>query len=126
MSIYCVITTKNRVELFQKALKSVQEQTKKPNKIIVVSDSDHDNYEKEKNLALNNAVILRDKYESNYAGNLNTAIDYIIKEEYNNQSIFDISNIYIAFLDDDDTWRKNYLETCRKYLYDSPDFVVII
>jgi len=124
MRIYCVIATKNRVELLQKALNSVHNQTKKPNKIIIVSDSDHDNYEKEKNLALNNSVILRDKYESNYAGNLNTAIDYIITEEYNNQSIFDISGIYIAFLDDDDTWRREYLETCIKYLYDAPDFVV--
>lgn len=124
MSIYCVIATKNRVELLQKALNSVHEQTKKPNKIIIVSDSSNDNYEKEKQLALNNEVILRDEYEHNYAGNLNTAIDYIIKEEFNNQSTFNISNIYIAFLDDDDTWRKNYLETCKKYLYDSPDFVV--
>ena len=124
MSIYCVIATKNRVELLQKAFNSVLEQTKKPNKIIIASDSDDNNYEQEKNLVLNKAVILRDKYERNYAGNLNTAIDYIIKEEYNNQSIFNISDIYVAFLDDDDTWRKNYLETCKKYLYDSPDFVV--
>ena len=123
MKIYCVITTKNRFEFFQKAFYSVQEQTKKPYKIIIVSDSDNDNYEKEKNLVLKNGVLLKDEYEHNYAGSLNTAIDYIIKEEINNNK-FDISNIYLAFLDDDDIWRKNYLEICKKYLYDSPDFVV--
>ena len=124
MKIYCVIATKNRLELLQKALHSVEDQTKVPNKIIIVSDSDDDIYEKEKNLILKNSILLRDKYEHNYAGNLNTAIDYIIKEEINNEQIFDISNIYIAFLDDDDTWRKNYIEICSKHLYDRPDFVV--
>ena len=123
MRIYCVITTKNRVELFQKALNSVHDQTKSPNKIIIISDSTDDNYEKEKKLILKTDTILRDIYERNYAGSLNTAIDYIIKEEYTNESQFNIKDIYIAFLDDDDTWRKNYLEVCRQYLYDSPDFV---
>ena len=40
MKVYCVITTKNRFELFTKAFNSVQEQTKKPYQIIVISDSD--------------------------------------------------------------------------------------
>lgn len=124
MKIYSIITTKNRVELFKKALCSIREQIKKPYKIIIVSDSDNENYEKEKKLISNSEVLLRDEYEHNYGGSLNTAIDYIIKEEKNNNSIFDISNIYLAFLDDDDSWRNNYLEICKKYLYDSPDFVV--
>ena len=54
MKIYCVIATKNRLELLQKALHSVEDQTKVPNKIIIVSDSDDDIYEKEKNLILKN------------------------------------------------------------------------
>ena len=123
MKIYCIITTKNRFELFNNSFNSVQKQTKKPFKIIIVSDSDNDIYEKEKNLISTKGILLKDKYEHNYAGSLNTAIDYIINEEINNNDIFDISKIYLAFLDDDDTWRENYLETCRKYLYDSPDFV---
>ena len=127
MKIYCVITTKNRVEFLEKALSSVRGQTKKPDKIIIASDSDDDNYKAERNFIENNTdniVLLKDEYEHNYAGNLNTAIDYIIREEIRAQSIFDISKIYLAFLDDDDTWKNNYLEICKKYLYDSPDFVV--
>lgn len=50
MKVYCVITTKNRIELFKKAFNSVQEQTKKPFQIIIISDSDDSNYEKEKAL----------------------------------------------------------------------------
>ena len=122
MKVYCVITTKNRIELFKKAFNSVQEQTKKPFQIIIISDSDDSNYEKEKALISKNGILLKDEYEHNYAGSLNTAIDHIIKEEMNNNK-FDLSNIYVAFLDDDDTWRKNYLETCIKHLYDSPYFV---
>ena len=127
MKIYCVITTKNRVEFLEKALSSVRGQTKKPDQIIIASDSDDDNYKTERNFIKNNTdniVLLKDEYEHNYAGNLNTAIDYIIREEIRAQSIFDISKIYLAFLDDDDTWKNNYLEICKKYLYDSPDFVV--
>ena len=124
MRIYCIIATKNRVELFQEALKSVHVQTKKPNKIIIISDSTDDNYEKEIKLVSKNDIIIKDEYEHNYAGSLNTAINYILKEEYTNESIFNINDIYLAFLDDDDTWRENYLEICEQYLYDFPDFVV--
>ena len=124
MRIYCVIATKNRVDLLQTALNSVHSQTKPPNKIIIISDSTDSNYEEEKKLIQKTDIILKDKYKNNYAGSLNTAIDYIIKEEYLNESQFNISDIYIAFLDDDDTWRKNYLEICKQYLYDFPDFVV--
>ena len=124
MRIYCVITTKNRVELFKRALDSVHAQTKQPNKIIIVSDSENQNFEEEKKLISKTDIILRDLYTNNYAGSLNTALDYILKEEIANESEFNLSDIYIAFLDDDDTWRKNYLEKCRQYLYDFPDFVV--
>ena len=124
MRIYCIIATKNRVELFQEALKSVHVQTKKPNKIIIISDSTDDNYEKEIKLVSKNDIIIKDEYEHNYAGSLNTALNYILKEEYINESIFNINDIYLAFLDDDDTWRENYLEICEQYLYDFPDFVV--
>ena len=124
MKIYSIITTKNRFDLFKNAFTSVLNQTKKPFQIIIISDSENYIYKKEKNFVAKNGVLLQDKYEHNYAGSLNTAIDYIIKEEINYNDIFDMSKIYLAFLDDDDTWRENYLETCMKYLYDYPDFVV--
>ena len=77
MRIYCIITTKNRVELFKRALDSVHAQTKQPNKIIIVSDSENQNFEEEKKLISKNDIILRDLYTNNYAGSLNTALDYI-------------------------------------------------
>ena len=126
MRIYCIITTKNRVELFQKELNSVHNQIKLPDKIIIISDSTDDNYEKEKKIISKTDIILRDEYEHNYAGSLNTAIDYIIKQEYLNETQFNINDIYIALLDDDDTWRKNYLQICRQYIYYFPDFVVLV
>ena len=124
MRIFCIIATKNRVELFKNALNSVHAQTKKPNKIIIISDSTNENYEKEIKIISKHDIILKDEYEHNYAGSLNTAINYILKEEYTNESLFNINDIYLAFLDDDDTWRENYMEICEQYLYDFPDFVV--
>ena len=65
MKIFCVITTKNRFEYLKKNLASIHEQTYKPDKIIVSSYSDDDNYKTEKKFIENNqdnTLILKDEY----------------------------------------------------------------
>lgn len=122
--IIVVIATKNRPDLFALASGSVSKQTKKPSEVIVTSDSTDENKEIERSICLYYGfTFIEDKYTHNYAGNLNTAIDYIIKAKLID-SKEGIKDTYIAFLDDDDTWDYSYLEKCSKALKEDTDFVV--
>lgn len=118
-----VIATKNRNELLKRALMSAINQTRKLDELIVVSDSDEKDFQKDRDLCESKCIFLRDRYTRNYAGNLNTAIDNIVLRHiiYNDENTDDI---YIAFLDDDDSWKSNYIESCYFKLSSKPDFVV--
>ncbi len=75
-----VIATKNRNELLNEALRSVCLQTKKPDEVVVVSDSIEETKKADRKSSIKcGFTFLEDKYTHNYAGNLNTAIDYIVK-----------------------------------------------
>ncbi len=77
MEIIAIITTKNRTELFARALQSVLSQTRRADEIIVVTDSTNEIKAIEKRLIENSGVtILDDKNAHNYAGSLNTASRY--------------------------------------------------
>lgn len=122
MKIICVITTRDRTELFARALNSVVNQTRKPDVTIVVSDSLPHNKAVEKDRASAvGAKFTENKYTSNYAGSLNTAMHYILES-----TLFcgcDLSDTYIALLDDDDIWHDTYLERCERRL-NGEDFIV--
>lgn len=122
MEIIAIITTKNRTELFARALQSVLSQTRRADEIIVVTDSTNENKAIEKRLIENSGVtILDDKNAHNYAGSLNTAIHYILQKNLFLQK--DYKNTYVAFLDDDDIWLNTYLEKAEKSLR-GEDFLV--
>lgn len=122
MKIICVITTRDRTELFVRALNSVISQVRKPDSIIVVSDSLSENKIFEKTRAQSvGAEFIENKYTSNYAGSLNTAMHYII-----GKTLFDgddYSDTYIAFLDDDDIWYSTYLLECEQKI-NGEDFII--
>ena len=97
-------------------------QTRKPDEIILVTDSTDKIRLLEKELINNlNVTYLISKYTHNYAGALNTGIHYIIREKINN---FKLDGIYIATLDDDDFWDETYLEKCENSIDNNQDFVV--
>ena len=122
MEIIAIITTKNRTELFARALQSVLSQTRRADEIIVVTDSTNENKAIEKRLIENSGVtMLDDKNAHNYAGSLNTAIHYILQKNLFLQK--DYKNTYVAFLDDDDIWLNTYLEKAEKSLR-GEDFLV--
>lgn len=122
MKIIGVITTKNRPQLFSKALSSALSQSRKLDQLIVVSDSTTDNLAIEKQIAGERAVFLTDIYTNNYAGSLNTALHFVIEQNLFSAHSYD--DTYIAFLDDDDVWNKNYLEKCESVVTKGEDFVI--
>ena len=117
MEIISIITTKNRPDFLEKALYSIKNQKRSPNIIILVSDSNEKNIEKEKNIIKNFDIIyIKNEFNKNLAGSLNMAIQYILNCKYNksinekiNKLNLDFENTYIAILDDDDEWNDNYL-----------------
>lgn len=118
-----IIATKNRNHLLKIALASALNQTRRLDELIVVSDSDGDCFEDDKDLCNGKCTFLKDRYTRNYAGNLNTAIDYVVLH-YLIQNEDNPDNIYIAFLDDDDSWKETYIESCHNALSSNTDFVV--
>ncbi|MCK9626673.1 MAG: glycosyltransferase [Bacteroidales bacterium] len=121
MKITTIITTKNRVSLFERALKSVLNQIRQPDEIIVVSDSAEDNFLKEKDIVNDYATIIKDRYTHNYPGSLNTAIHFKLGNDLFHY--VDYQNEYIAFLDDDDIWYPEYLLKCE-IACQNKDFVI--
>lgn len=105
MKIAAIIVTCNRLELLPRALKSVREQTRKPDFVCVVSNSTTEIFEKEQKLCAGlGFTVLNNQRTKNNAGALNTAIEEIVRQFGINQ------NVYVAFLDDDDEWLAEYLQ----------------
>ena len=122
MKIIGIIATKNRFKYFERALKSAITQKRRLDELIVVSDSEADMKEIERQLAESaSAIFLDDEREHNYAGSLNTAIHFILTKEL--FGLTDSEQMYVAFLDDDDVWEDEYILACEKALIDE-DFVV--
>jgi glycosyltransferase involved in cell wall biosynthesis len=123
MRIIGIITTKDRDNLFSNAINSAVAQSRELDELIVVSDSNDENFECEKVICQKyNAVLIKNKYAHNYAGSLNTAIHGIISDRL--FKAYDFSDIYIAFLDDDDSWHENYIDECEKSIMHNEDFVI--
>lgn len=119
-----IIATKNRINLLNIAIQSVLSQTKQPDEVIIASDSDENNQLKEKELCSNfGFTFIKNIYTRNYAGNLNSAIDYIVSSRMIEENS-SIDDIFIAFLDDDDYWHIDYLSLCSKAIKKDTDFVV--
>ena len=111
-----IIATKNRPDLLkQRALDSVLKQSKSPKYLIVVDDSSEQ--AKQQNRLIVESLSSND-YHTQYlqnqrtcgaSGAWNTAIDYLVS-----QQIQSSNSLFLAFLDDDDEWHPNYLESCSE------------
>jgi glycosyltransferase involved in cell wall biosynthesis len=123
--IVSIITTKNRIQLLKNALDSVSKQTVQPYLKILVSDSFETIKPFEKELALKHNFIFVENlhHTHNYAGSLNTVIDYLIEHYFFNQGE-SFGDFFFASLDDDDLWKEDYLEEIIKVLTPEIDIVV--
>lgn len=123
-SIIGVITTKNRPQLLKHAILSAISQIRKLNLLMICSDSDKSTcIIQEKSLAKEyNIHYIYTSQARNCSGVRNCAVLAYINTHLLN--IYNYNSTYVAFLDDDDTWDKSYIEKCCSQTCNSPDFVI--
>ena len=116
MNIIVIIATHNRsFFLRNRALASVFKQTRYPDSVIIVDDSDNpseyqlnsDVVESFKRIIQSNVVHLFTKGSQGAAYSWNIAVESIMDECENPD------NVFLAFLDDDDAWDERYLAECE-------------
>ena len=112
ISIAAVVATHNRPELLaERALASIAAQTRRPDYLVVVDDSDadtrHANVEIVASLTIPDAraLYLENCRTPGASGAWNTALFHL-------HGIDPLA--YVAFLDDDDSWAVTYLECCEE------------
>lgn len=117
-SVVTIIPTKDRPNKLFDALNSVQIQEKKPDRILVITDSSLENYTKEEIVVSGfsqdqNISLIKNNRTKNLSGAVNTALLQLISEEFNP------NNTYISILDDDDTWNPKYIKSCYNEALDT-------
>ena len=104
MRIAAVVVTCNRTDLLPRALDSIKEQSREPDFVYIVSNSEPATYSVEQIICSEYGFsLIHNIRTQNYAGALNTAVEEIVKQN----GIQD--DIYFASLDDDDEWLPEYL-----------------
>jgi GT2 family glycosyltransferase len=108
-----VIATRDRSDLLsQRALASVTAQTRGPDYLVVVDDSSPDVRPRVSDLisALHlpscGITYIENTRTEGASGSWNTALDFLVGKGR------DPSNVFVAILDDDDSWSPEYLEMC--------------
>ena len=104
-----IIPTYDRFDSLMKAIESIENQTYKNFEMIIIDDASKDNRYKnlEDNKNLNVIHLKKNSVE---------AKGYF-SDSVRNHGIKDASGKYIAFLDDDDYWNKNYLKEFQRINY---------
>lgn len=103
-----IITTHNRQERVQKAIRSVLEQSHQPDEIILIDDGSTDSTEK---------IIHREFPSIQYIRQSHQGIS-----QARNKGIAQSSGHWIAFLDSDDEWLPNKLEKQIDQLKKAPEY----
>jgi len=120
-AIHVVITTRNRPNLLKvRSFRSVCYQTRKPDYVWVVDDSDTEYHQTNQEILTSASLNTNIEYCINersrgYAGALNTAITKI--HSINKQA-------WVAILDDDDCWAPTHLENAEALV--KPDVCAIV
>ena len=117
MNIAVIMTTHNRpVLLRERAIISVINQKKKPDFFVIVDDSDNPNDIQENLRTIElakNEMPLTKLMSFSTNGSQGAAYSWNIAAEKLLDTGTNPSDLFIAFLDDDDAWDKNYLYECE-------------
>ena len=118
-SISVIIPTRKRLKLLKNALRSVINQSTLPEQIIVIDDASENkvkryiNILKSKYRKINFEYVQRKNYyEGSSPASINLGFKYCSSE-------------YLAIIDDDDTWHKNYLDACIKRMTNSSSKLIV-
>jgi len=110
-----LVATKNRAnELANRALRAIALQTYAPDYLVVVDDSDRRHRDDNRRIVRHVALPrTRIEYRENdrtpgASGAWNVGLDWLRRETD------DASALYVAILDDDDSWEPTYLEACLR------------
>lgn len=113
LELAVIIATKNRNQLLAaRSLPSVKNQTLAPDFLLISDDSDALSLEINQGIVNKfqipncEIVYLKNSRTPGASGCWNSAIDLLLTKTNFPEKIF------VAFLDDDDEWQPNYLETC--------------
>ena len=117
MNIAVIMTTHNRpVLLRERAIISVINQKKKPDFFVIVDDSDNPNDIQENLRTIElakNEMPLTKLMSFSTNGSQGAAYSWNMAAEKLLDTGTNPSDLFIAFLDDDDAWDKNYLYECE-------------
>ncbi len=112
--IAVVIATKDRTDLLaRRALCSVASQSRIPDRLVVVDDSNESSRPANRDivarLSLNDCqvVYLENDRTPGASGSWNTALEFLLCQ------VDDPASLFVAGLDDDDAWAPDYLERCN-------------
>ncbi|MGL1890595.1 MAG: glycosyltransferase [Spirochaetaceae bacterium] len=112
--IYVLITTFNRTELLKnRSLKSVLNQDRRPDYVVLVDDSTDQDVKSankrifQEELSDFNITYLENSHTPGAAGNWNTGIDFLY---------FMDETGWVAILDDDDEWTNNHISICESHI----------
>lgn len=120
-SVLVIISVTRKELLLRVALPSVLMQTKLPDNVYLVSDTEDDILVSEAKELSSGRVpmkFLLNQREKNVSGAMNTALSEILADGYDPHTTF------VATLDDDDWWEKDYLEACYNAAIPDMDWVV--
>jgi GT2 family glycosyltransferase len=123
--IAVIVATKDRsAELANRALRSVAGQTRCPDYLVVVDDSDRRHRPANRRIVATLGLPkTRVSYHENdrtagASGAWNVALDLL------HRTVDDPARLFVAFLDDDDRWAPTYLESCAQLArHDALDMV---
>lgn len=116
--IAVLIATCDRPDLLaQRALTSVQRQSRPPDVLIVVDDSEPRNHRDNRNIvndvrlpasSASRIVYLRNTRTEGASGAWNTGLEWLRRHERN------AGEVFVAMLDDDDEWLPDHLKLCEQ------------
>lgn len=106
--VICLIATLPRLETLQeRALPSIQRQTRRPDIVVIVADQRSLTAEDERNLCMAAPSVqikfLVNERETGVAGTWNSGLKFIARH---------YPSCYVAILDDDDEWDPDHIQVC--------------